>query len=47
MQKKPSVKFTTLIQDSTGISRQSYKIRERNKWDSNREGRNQIIPIYR
>jgi hypothetical protein len=37
----------TLIQYSTGIPNQNNKTRERNKRDSNREGRSQIIPIFR
>jgi hypothetical protein len=37
----------TLIQYSTGIPSQSNKARERNKKDTNREGRSQIITICR
>jgi hypothetical protein len=36
-----------LIQCSTGLPSQSSKARERNKRDSNRKGRNHIIPIFR
>jgi hypothetical protein len=35
--------LSTLIQNSTGIPSQSNKAKERNKRDSNRKGRSQII----
>jgi hypothetical protein len=37
----------TLIQYSTRIPSQSNKAREKNRRDSNKEGRSQIIPICR
>jgi hypothetical protein len=37
--------FPTLIQYTFGIPRQSNKTREKNKRDSNKEGRSQNIPI--
>jgi hypothetical protein len=39
--------FSTPIQYSFGIPRQSNKTSARNKMDSNREGRSQTIPICR
>jgi hypothetical protein len=39
--------LTAVIQYSTRIPSQSKKIEERNKRDSNREGRSQIISICR